>query len=65
MTFHGQNSCQTFIKCYIFTIYETLFENVITILPIAYQNKTKMLKNRKSLVYLKKVSDYTNYIQAI
>ena len=26
----------------IFTIYETLFENVITILPVTYQNRTKM-----------------------
>ena len=26
----------------IFTIYETLFENVKTILPITHQNKTKM-----------------------
>ena len=37
----------------IFTIYETLFENATTILPIKYQNKTKLLvKNRKYLVYL-------------
>ena len=27
----------------IFTIYETLFENVITILPLAYQIKTKII----------------------
>ena len=25
-----------------FTLYEISFENVITIMPIAYQNKTKM-----------------------
>ena len=37
-----------------FTIYETLFENVITISPITYQNKTKMpgKKTRKYLDYL-------------
>ena len=36
-----------------FTICETLFENIITTLPITYKNKTKMLgKNRKCLVYL-------------
>ena len=49
-----------------FTIYETLFENVITILRITYQNKTKMPgKNRKSLAYLKEVASYFNYIQNI
>ena len=32
---------------------ETLFENIIKILPRTYQNKTKMPgKNRKCLVYL-------------
>ena len=37
----------------IFTIYERLFENVMTILSITYQDKTKMPgKNRKCLVYL-------------
>ena len=37
----------------IFTIYETLFKNVITILPTTYQNKTKMPgKKRKCLVFL-------------
>ena len=36
----------------ILTIHET-FENVITILPITYQNKTKISgKIRKCLVYL-------------
>ena len=34
----------------IFVIYEILLENVITILPITYQNKSKMPgKNRKCL----------------
>ena len=38
----------------IFTIYET-FENVIKILPITYQNKTKMPgKNRNCLIIYKK-----------
>ena len=38
-------------KVDIFAMYETLFENVITILPITYQNKTKMPgKNRNCLV---------------
>ena len=37
----------------VITIYETLFENVITILPATYQNKIKMpRKNRMCLVYL-------------
>ena len=37
----------------IFTIYENLFENVITVLPITYQNKTKMPgTNRTCLNYL-------------
>ena len=37
----------------IFTKYETLFKNIITILPITYQNKIKMPgKSRKCLVYL-------------
>ena len=36
----------------IFTIPETLFENVITILPITYQKKTKMSNiNKKYQVY--------------
>ena len=49
-----------------FTIHETLFKNVITILPISYQNKTKMPgQNRKCLVYLKEVASYINYIQNI
>ena len=48
----------------IFTIYETLFEKVITILPITYQNEMPG-KNRKGLVYLKEVSRYINYMQAI
>ena len=35
----------------IFVIYEILLENVITILPITYQNKSKLpRKNRKCLV---------------
>ena len=35
------------------TKYKTLFENVITILPITYQNKTEVSqKNRNTLVYL-------------
>ena len=34
-------------------MYETLFENVITILPITYQKQTKMPgENKKCLVYL-------------
>ena len=50
----------------IFTKYETLFENGITILPITHQNKTKMPgKNRMCLVYLWEVAGYINYIQAI
>ena len=32
----------------VFTIYETLFENVITILPISYQNKIKMAGKNKN-----------------
>ena len=37
----------------IFTIYERLFENVMTILSITYEDKTKMPgKDRKCLVYL-------------
>ena len=32
----------------IFTIYEKLFKNVITILPTTYQNKTKSLEKRES-----------------
>ena len=37
----------------VFTIYETLFENVITILQIPYQIKTKIPgKIRKCLAYL-------------
>ena len=47
-------------------MYETLFENVITVLPITPQNKTTMPgKNRKCLFYLKEVAIYINYIQAI
>ena len=35
------------------SIFETLLENIITVLPITYQNKTKMPgKNTNSLVYL-------------
>ena len=38
----------------IFIIYETLYKNITAILPIAYENKTKMpWKNRKCLVYFK------------
>ena len=34
-------------------LHETLFENVITVLPITYQNKTKMPgKNRECQAYL-------------
>ena len=37
----------------IFTVYKTLFQNVKKILPIIFQNKTKMPgKNRQCLVYL-------------
>ena len=51
---------------YIFTKYETVFENVITILPVIYQNKTKMpQKNRNCLAYLLEVANYINYMQAI
>ena len=51
---------------YIFTKYETVFENVKTILPVTYQNKTKMpQKIRNCLVYLLEVANYINYIQAI
>ena len=32
----------------IFTIYQTLFQNVISILPIIYQNKTKMYEQNKN-----------------
>ena len=40
-------------KVDIFTIYETLFENLILVSPITYQNKTKIPgKNRKCIVYL-------------
>ena len=50
----------------IFHIYETLYENVITILPITYQNKTKMpRKNWKYMVYLLEVASYINYVKAI
>ena len=43
-TFHGVvKICVIIIRnINIFTIYETFVENVITILPITYQNKTKM-----------------------
>ena len=35
------------------SIFETLLENIITVLPITYQNKAKMPgKNTNSLVYL-------------
>ena len=47
-------------------MYETLFKNVVTILPITYQFKIKMPeKNRKYLVYLSEVASYINYIQDI
>ena len=47
----------------MFTIYETLLENIITILPRTYQNKTKMPgKNRKCLVYFRL---YQHNIQTI
>ena len=37
----------------VFTIYETLLQNVINISPIIYRNKSKMpWRNRKSLGYL-------------
>ena len=37
----------------VFAIYETIFENTLTTLPITYQNKTKINgKNRKSLICL-------------
>ena len=48
----------------IFIIYETSFENLITILLITYQNKTKMPgKNRTCLVNLYEVASYVNYTQ--
>ena len=50
----------------MFTIYETLFQNVIAVLPTIYQNKTKMPeKSRKCLVYLQELANYINYIQVI
>ena len=40
-------------KVIIFTIYETLFGNFKTILPVTYQNETSMHGKRKTcLVYL-------------
>ena len=48
-SFNIFNIYQEFNPC----ICETLFGNVITILPIIYQNKTKIPgKNKKCLVYL-------------
>ena len=53
----------------IFTVYKTLFENVITILPISHQNKSKMPgKYRKCLVFIEigKLSKlYTTYLSII
>ena len=50
----------------IFTIYETLFENVMTILLVTYLNKTKIPgQNRKWVIYLYEVASYIEYIQAI
>ena len=46
----------------IFNIYETLFENIITILPKTYQNKTKMPgKNRVPGLLIRGVKLYHLY----
>ena len=43
------------LNVHTFTIYETLFKNIITILPTTYQNKTKIPgKNRKTWFVYKK-----------
>lgn len=50
----------------IFTTYETLFENVTTILPTTYQSKTKIPgEKRKCLVYLQELTSHINNIEAI
>ena len=48
----------------IFTTYEALFENVLTILPITFRNKTPG-KSRKCLVNLQELTSYVNSMQAI
>ena len=46
----------------IFNMQETLFENIITILPKTHQNKTKMPgKNRVSGLFIKGVKLYHLY----
>ena len=50
----------------IFTIYETLFENVITILSISYKNKTKIHGKRKvSALLIYKKCQGISTLQAI
>ena len=53
LLWHGKNSCHNYINV-IFTIYETLFENVITILPITYQIKLKFLEKIRSAWFIYK-----------
>ena len=49
-----------------FTINDTLFENVIKILPIIYQTKLTILnKNKKLKVQLWEEEDFISYAQAI
>ena len=49
----------------IFTIYETLFENVITIVSISYKNKTKIHGKKVSALLIYKKCQGISTLQAI
>ena len=50
----------------IYTIYESLCQNVMRILSTIYQNKTKLLKDsRKFRVHLSEELSFINYTEAI
>ena len=50
---------------YNVNVHETLFENVITILPITYQNKTKMQGKYRSAWFVYKKCRLDQLYQAI
>ena len=50
----------------IYTIYDSLCQNVMRILPTIYQNKTKLLEeSRKFRVHLSEELSFINYTEAI
>lgn len=63
---HGENLSWLYKMSIFLPLYETLFQIVIKLLLIIYQNIIKMpWKNRKCLVYSYEVTSYINHMQGI